>query len=150
MMDKEIQKAFRLSNSSDRYLRLSEKYQVAVKEQFENIENERVLEILNTLGFKATYNKKENFFKLASKEQNFKFQLNISLKYGEVDLIWCVWRGKELLEGSPLGVLVKWDISTDKQIFRPTFRSYEELEKLLNEAIHMFNDFKVAVLNVYK
>ena len=64
--------------------------------------------------------------------------------------IWCVWKDQELIEGSPLGVLVKWDIGSDKHIFRPAFRNDEELEQLLAEAIQMFNDFKAAVLDEYK
>ncbi len=150
MMEPKVQAAFRKSNATERYMQLSKRYQVAIDEQYEDYEIKRVLEIIDGLGFKATHDTKENFFKIVFREQNYKFQLNISLKYGEVDLIWCVWKEQELIEGSPLGVLVKWDIGSDKHIFRPAFRNDEELGQLLAEAIQMFNDFKAAVLDEYK
>ena len=87
MMEPKVQAAFRKSNATERYMQLSKRYQVVIDEQYEDYEIKRVLEIIDGLGFKATHDTKENFFKIVFREQNYKFQLNISLKYGEVDLV---------------------------------------------------------------
>lgn len=115
--------------------------------------NDKVLDLLNTLGYKAKYVKNNNFFKVEEKIGGIKFYLNICLKYSNSELIigaTDVVRD-QFITGSVFGALYKdlkyaEGIDLDKNIKKPKFRTYEDLEAILKEAFSIYEDFKTELL----
>ncbi|HEX9059203.1 MAG TPA: hypothetical protein VF941_03395 [Clostridia bacterium] len=129
-------------NFIERYKALSNKYAFDLKEAFERYDINEVLNIIDGLRYKASYNKSENFFKIVEKTHKFKFQFNISLKYGLVELIWAIWRGKEYFDGSSWVMLKRLLDGTDENLRDPRFRNYVELKEILEIALSIYEDFK--------
>ncbi len=129
-------------NFIERYKTLSNKYAFDLKEAFERYDINEVLNIIDGLGYKASYNKSENFFKIVEKTPEFKFQFNISLKYGLVELIWAIWMGKEYFDGSNWVMLKRLLDGMDENLRDPRFRNYVELKEILEIALSIYEDFK--------
>ncbi len=54
-------------------------------------DNNKIIEIIQLKGYDVTYNKAENFFKISYPNfDNARFQMNLILKSGMVDIVWCV------------------------------------------------------------
>lgn len=127
----------------ERYQQLSAKYNADAKESFENYESSQVITIMNELGYKASFNKKEQFFKIIETQNYYKFQFVISLRYGAAELIWSVWKHAELTVGGSWGIIKKQlDGLEDGQVRKPVFRNYEELKALLADVCFIYEDFK--------
>lgn len=110
-----------------RYKDLSIQFNYELKESFEDYSRESALEIIKEFGYTVSYNKKENFYKIIERVENYKFQFNIVLKYGIVELIWTVWEDNELLQiGGPWG-MIKYllDFNEEDKVKLPVFRNYE-------------------------
>lgn len=126
-----------------RYKNLSNKYAFDFKERFNDFRNDAVIEIFNELGYHATFDKKEKFFKVVEITTNYKFQFNISLKSGGAELIWAIWRDEEFYDCSTWGVMkTKLDGNHDDKVRLPIFRNYEDLKEILSEAFSIYEDFK--------
>lgn len=145
----EIRTVLEKINFIGKYKNLSEKYSFALNESFEKYDNKEVINVFKEIGYKAVHIKNENFFKVVEKIEDYKFQFNISLKYGCVEFIWAVWKGKELQTGSPWGVLKDLLEDNDESVSRPIFRNYDELKEILQEALLMYEDFKRELLDLY-
>jgi len=131
-----------------RYKELSTQFNYELKESFEDYSIENALEIMKEFGYTISYNKKENFYKIIEKRGSFKFQFNIVLKYGIVELIWAVWESNELLQiGGPWGI-IKYllDFNEEDKVKLPVFRDYEDLKKILFQVFSIYEDFKKEVL----
>jgi hypothetical protein len=149
MFSMEIKNALVKMNVVERYHKLSQDYSINSNEMFENYDIEKVLKIFNDLGYEAKYNKGERFFKIITKIDKFKFQINISLKYGASEIIWCAWQEKDLLIGTPLGRIVKFISSDIKNIKLPSFKGYDDLKLLLNDSLIMYGEFIELVTEAY-
>ena len=110
-------------------------------------------EILESFGYKIRYFRGERFFQATAKRDGYEFKFNIALEYGQVELIWAVFRDKKLVR--PLsriwmglyGLLmnVAWE-----QVPRyPFFGDYDELEAVLRESFSLWGDFKREFLAEY-
>ena len=126
----------------NRYRNLSDSFQSSPP-YFSNYENSKVVELLKKTGYDAKYMKGESFFKILQKESGFQFQFNISIKNGIVELIWDVLENGERLQlGGPWGLIARLLLQTEERIKLPTFRNYEDLEKIFKEAFSIYEDFK--------
>jgi hypothetical protein len=130
---------------SNRFKKISENFndfenRLAI-DDFDNIEK-----VVLSYGYKFKLNKKENFFKLFEKINDYKIQFNIVIQRGIVEFIWGVEKGKERLKmgGSVCGAIE----SLTQQNFtaKPVFRNYEDLEAILKEAFSIYEDFKAELI----
>ncbi|MEY9973226.1 hypothetical protein ABH966_003610 [Lysinibacillus sp. RC46] len=143
MLDKDTEHAFAKIKFIERYKSLAARYQFNVSESFENYESNRVINIINELGYEASFNKKEKFFKITEIHDEYKFQFNISLKYGVAEFIWSVWKNSELKMGGTWGILKEQlDGLENDKVRKPIFRNYEELKEILADAFLIYGDFK--------
>lgn len=134
-------------NFVERYRELSSRFSFELNERFEAFSVEEVVNILSGLGVKASYQKKESFFKIVNKIGILKFQFHISLKYGATELMWYVWQGEELIMGGPWGILKYLvDENYDEKIRLPIFRNYEDLKEIFTQVLAMYEDFKSNIL----
>ncbi|MCS7464512.1 hypothetical protein N0M98_30905 [Paenibacillus doosanensis] len=117
------------------------KYDCSLAECFENYDKDEVIDIIRGLGYEASYNKKEKFFILVEKKSLEFFSFFISLKYGIVEFIW---------SGLPWGLLkARLDGNYQDNVRKPSFRNYNELICILQEALVMYEDYKREILELY-
>jgi len=141
-------------NFYNRYEKLSNDY--SFENTFENYSNDEVDKIIENLGYKARYDKKENFFGIRECQNNIIFYFNISLKYGLAELILGSRDNstKDYLVGSVFSGMAK-DIEPfigrerEGYIKKPRFRNYEDLRDILKEAFSIYEDFKREVVKEY-
>jgi hypothetical protein len=112
------------------------------------IDNHKVLELLKELGYIFKYSNNSNFYKLIQREVNFHFQFNMSLKYGNVELIWDILRNKDRLYFGLGGWSSVMDILIGKRCLMPKYRSYEDLREILKEVFAIYEDFKRELLKI--
>lgn len=112
--------------------------------------NEEVLRVLESLGYKFKYAKKENFFGLKEVISNYAFTFNISCKYGVVELIWdIVLNGERLMLGGPWGLTCDLLLNDTCDIKKPAFKSCDELKDILQEALSIYEDFKKEAMKEF-
>ncbi|MGA3599128.1 hypothetical protein [Lysinibacillus agricola] len=118
---------------------------------FENYGNGKVMEVFESMGYKARYMRGENFFIVGEVKNKdvYKFKFNVSLEYGMVELIWSTWHEGNVRVGDPWGMLVTLLSNDTEKILRPCFHSYEELKEIMGIAIEMYEDFKRELIAVY-
>jgi hypothetical protein len=127
-----------------RYKQLSKKHQN--EDSFENYEVEPVLEMIKKSGYNSKFKKNGTFFEIIQKKGQYIFQLNICLKYGLVELILGVEKGKERLAvGGPFGHISTL-LGEEDKIFKPSFVDYNELNEILKESFEIFEDIKKEAL----
>jgi hypothetical protein len=133
-----------------RYESLSTNYQFEDRLEYTN---ERVLDLIATLGYKVKYVKSNNFFKVEEKIEGIKFYLNICLKYSNAELIIGATEinTDQFITGDVFGRLYKLikyadGIELENSIRDPKFRTYEDLQAILKEAFSIYEDFKKEIL----
>ncbi|MEK3917258.1 hypothetical protein [Paenibacillus sp. FSL H7-0331] len=145
----ELRTSLEKNNFIERYRSLSSKYRFDSKDRLEKYGKSEALAIFNELGYDASFNTKESFFKIVDKFPPYRFQFHISLKYGAVELIWVVWKD-DLIQRSigPWGLIKSYLDGNfdDDKIFLPRFRIYDDLRGILKEALNMYEDFKREML----
>ena len=110
-------------------------------------------EILESFGYKIRYFRGERFFQATEKRDGYEFKFNIALEYGQVELIWAVFRDKKLVR--PLsriwmglyGLLM--NVPWEQVPLYPFFGDYDELEAVLRESFSLWEDFKREFLAEY-
>ena len=110
-------------------------------------------EILESFGYKIRYFRGERFFQATEKRDGYEFKFNIALEYGQVELIWAVFRDKKLVR--PLsriwmglyGLLM--NVPREQVPRYPFFGDYDELEAVLRESFSLWEDFKREFLAEY-
>lgn len=138
----------------DRYKKLSKRYNGNpndLNDRLDEYDIEKVNEIFKGLGHVATFDKKEKFFKvgLIDNSPNYMIWFNVILEYGMTEFIWVVYHNDEFRLGSPWSVYSRLLIDPGERIKKPVYRSYEELEGILEAAFLMYDDFKSELINVY-
>lgn len=126
---------------AERYRELALKHQHELDDMFGGYDNTSVLEVLASLGRKATYNKKENFFKIVLKKGEYRFQFNISLKYGCCEFIWGLRKGNDKIILGPWGFITQLMGIEDDNLKRASFKTYDELKDILSEALCLYDEF---------
>ncbi|MCU5570294.1 hypothetical protein OCA42_10390 [Bacillus cereus] len=118
---------------------------------FENYENEKVIAVFETLGYKARYNKKAGFFIVGEvkNKDSYAFRFNISLKYGVAELIWEAWHNDEVRVGDPWDVFIRLLSNDMGKVPVLYFHSYDELKEIMKIAFEMYEDFKRELIPIY-
>ncbi|MED2795734.1 hypothetical protein P4256_29460 [Bacillus wiedmannii] len=146
----EIQSSLAKIDFIQRYKALSEKFSDR-ENTFENYENEKAIEIFESLGYKARFMKKENFF-IVSEVKNkdfYTFRFNISLKYGLVEFIWSARYNGEVRVGNSWDMFVKVLSNGSERFPAVCFHSYDELKEIMKIAFEMYEDFKQELIPIY-
>ena len=134
----------------ERYKALAEKFSDR-ENKFSDYENEKVIEVFESLGYKARYMKKENFFIVGEVNDKdlYMFRFNISLKYGIVELIWAARHNGEVRAGTPWDMFVRVLSNDTERVPTIFFHSYEELKEIMKIAFEMYEDFKRELITLY-
>ncbi|BCA33717.1 hypothetical protein CN520_21470 [Bacillus cereus] len=149
-LELEIKEVLEKINFVERYKALSEKFSNS-ENTFENYENEKVFEVFETLGYKARYNKKADFFIVGEvkNKDSYAFRFNISLKYGVAELIWEAWHNDEVRVGDPWDVFIRLLSNDMGKVPMLYFHSYDELKEIMKIAFEMYEDFKRELIPIY-
>ena len=147
----EIQEIFEKIDFLMRYRELSENFSSNIESSFENYENEKAIEIFESLGYKARFMKKENFFIVGEVKNKdiYTFRFNISLKYGLVEFIWSARHNGEVRIGNSWDIFVKVLSNGSERLPAVCFRSYDELKEIMKIAFEMYEDFKRELIPIY-
>ncbi|MBD8072678.1 hypothetical protein [Bacillus thuringiensis] len=146
----EIQASLTKIDFIKRYKALSENFSDR-ENTFENYENEKVIAVFESLGYKARFMKKENFFIVGEvKNKDFyTFRFNISLKYGLVEFIWSARYNGEVRVGNSWDMFVKALSNGSERLQAVCFHSYDELKEIMKIAFEMYEDFKRELIPIY-
>ena len=102
----EIQASLAKIDFIKRYKALSEKFSDR-ENTFENYENEKVIAVFESLGYKARFMKRKLFIVGEVKNKNiYTFRFNISLKHGLVEFIWSARHNGAIRAGDPWAMFV--------------------------------------------
>ncbi|OXT15112.1 hypothetical protein B9K06_22650 [Bacillus sp. OG2] len=114
-------------------------------------ENGKVLDVFKSLGYKARYMKKEDFFIVGEvkNKEIYTVKFNVSLKYGVVELIWSARHNGVVKAGDPWDMFVRLMTNDTETIPVMFFQSYEELQEIMKIAFGMYEDFKCELIKVY-
>ncbi|HHL3300706.1 TPA: hypothetical protein ACQ444_001375, partial [Bacillus cereus] len=142
-LEPEIKEVLEKIDFIQRYKALSKQFPDR-ENTFENYENEKAIEIFESLGYKARFMKKENFFIVGEvKNKDFyTFRFNISLKYGLVEFIWSARYNGEVRVGNSWDMFVKVLSNGSERLPAVCFHSYDELKEIMKIAFEMYEDFK--------
>ncbi len=127
----------------------------------EKTDKKIVLEIFKKLGYSnVKYITGESFYQLREDLSGYKFYFHTSLKYGLVELIFGKSRTEEerkteeMIGGVAPEVCKLIEINkssiTEGYIKDPRFRTYEELEEILESAFSLYEDLKSEFINLYE
>ncbi|MGQ7772254.1 MULTISPECIES: hypothetical protein [unclassified Bacillus (in: firmicutes)] len=146
----EIQEVLTKINFTEKYKVLSKQFSDR-ENTFENYENEKAIEVFESLGYKARFMKKENFFRVGEVKNKdiYTFRFNISLKYGLFEFIWEAWHTGEVRTGTSWAMFVDVLSNDTEKVLRPGFHSYEELKEIMKIAFEMYEDFKRELIPIY-
>jgi hypothetical protein len=134
-----IKKSLQTISFPERYKSLSERFSYS-SQSLQQYSNETVAQIAADLGLRFV--KKDNFFTVQERNEDFDFNLNISLKYGSVESILGVQsKEKRIVDGGPFGVIYRQVTENDERIKLPSFRTYEDLQEILQEVLCIYKDF---------
>ncbi|WP_242241006.1 hypothetical protein [Bacillus cereus group sp. BfR-BA-01309] len=149
-LELEIKEVLEKIDFVERYKSLSEKFPDRTN-TFENYENEKVIVVFESLGYKARFMKKENFFIVGEvKNKDFyTFRFNISLKYGLVEFIWSARYNGEVRVGNSWDIFVKVLSNGSDRLPAVCFHSYDELKEIMKIAFEMYEDFKRELIPIY-
>ncbi|MFU1887488.1 hypothetical protein [Bacillus wiedmannii] len=146
----EIQACLTKIDFIKRYKALSEKFSDR-ENTFKNYENEKAIEVFESLGYKARYNKKEDFFIVGEVKNKdvYTFRFNISLKYGVAELIWEACHNGEVRAGDPWDIFIRLLSNDTEKVPVLYFHSYNELKEIMKIAFEMYEDFKRELIPIY-
>ncbi|EPC8422339.1 hypothetical protein EXW45_24710 [Bacillus wiedmannii] len=146
----EIQSSLAKIDFIQRYKALSKQFPDR-ENTFENYENEKAIEIFESLGYKARFMKKENFFIVGEVKNKdiYTFRFNISLKYGLVEFIWSARHNGEVRVGNSWDIFVKVLSNGSERLPAVCFHSYDELKEIMKIAFEMYEDFKQELIPIY-
>lgn len=108
-------------------------------------------EIIEKLGYKAKYHKKECFYRIVSMHNNIEFGLQLTLKGGIIEPMLDVKRDNVYLSPDgrfdfiPQRMNVKFDRERNTL---PTYTSLEELEEILKGLFSIYKDIKKELANM--
>jgi len=116
--------------------------------RLENYTEEKIQETFKDLGYKPKYFAKENFYQLKQEKSGVEITLNVSLKFGSVELILDVIVDKERYTvGGPFGMIYRL-MGNVNRVKRPSFSNYFELKLILLRSVAIYEDiFSLLSLN---
>ena len=149
-LDSRVERTLIEINFVERYESISKKYnreRTPKGQELDYFDGDFLMEIVELLGYKVQYDKRERFFHIDLEEIGpFRFGFHFAFERGRLELIWVIYEGNKAIMGSPFASYAKWLISRDYIILKPVISSYDDFEKVMKIAFEMYEDFKQAFL----
>ena len=149
-LDARVEQALIEINFVERYENISKKYhreRTPKGQELDYFDGDFLMEIVELLGYKAQYDKRERFFHIDLEEiGNFRFGFHFAFERGRLELIWVIYEGNKAIMGSPFASYAKWLISRDYIILDPVISDYVDFRDVMKIAFDMYEDFKQAFL----
>jgi hypothetical protein len=149
-LDTRVEQALIEINFVERYENISKKYnrkRTPKGQELDYFDGDFLMEIVELLGYKAQYDKRERFFHIDLEEiGNFRFGFHFALEYGRLELIWVVYEGDKVVLGSPWTRYPRLMIARDYIIKQPIISDYVDFRDVMKIAFEMYEDFKQAFL----
>ena len=149
-LDTRVEKALIGINFVERYENISKQYnreRTPKGQELDYFDGDFLMEIVELLGYKAQYDKRERFFYIDLEEiGHFRFGFHFAFERGRLELIQVIYEGNKAIMGSPFASYAKWLISRDYIILKPVISSYDDFEQVMRIAFEMYEDFKQAFL----
>ena len=151
-LNPKVEKALKEINFVERYENISKKYsreRTPKGEELDYFDGDFLMEIVELLGYKVHYDKREHFFYIDLESVGkFQFGFHFALEFGRLELIWVVYEGKEVLLGSPWTRYARLMIARDYIIKQPIISDYVDFRDVMKIAFEMYEDFKQAFLKI--
>ena len=134
----------------NRYRNLSTQYQK--KDENFTLSNKELNKIVKIIDPRFKFHKNESFFGLTESNEAERFQLNVSLKYEMVEIIFFYTnKTGDIKIGGPtsrISKLLQFEQNKDiiERIKYPRFTNREDLKNILNVVLGIYEDFKSAIL----
>ena len=110
-LDTRIKQALIDINFVERYEKLSAYYsqkRTPKGQELDYFDGDFLMEIVELLGYKVRYDKRERFFHIDLEEiGNFRFGFHFSFERGRLELIWVIYEGNKAIMGSPFASYAK-------------------------------------------
>ena len=149
-LDTRIKQALKEINFVERYEELSAYYsqnRTPKGQELDYFDGDFLMEIVELLGYKVQYDKRERFFQIDLEEIGpFRFGFHFAFERGRLELIWVIYEGNKAIMGSPFASYAKWLISRDYIILDPVISDYVDFRDVMKIAFDMYEDFKQAFL----
>lgn len=149
-LDTRIKQALIDINFVERYGELSAYYsqkRIPKGQELDYFDGDFLMEIVELLGYKVQYDKRERFFHIKLEEiGHFRFGFHFAFERGRLELIWVIYEGNKAIMGSPFASYAKWLISRDYIILDPVISDYVDFRDVMKIAFDMYEDFKQAFL----
>lgn len=153
-LDTRVEQALQNINFVERYEALSHKFsrtRTPKGEELDYFDGDFLMEIVELLGYKVHYDKREHFFYIDLESVGkFQFGFHFALKSGRLELIWVVYEGGEVLLGSPWTKYARLMIARDYIIKQPIISDYVDFRDVMKIAFEMYEDFKQEFLKIAK
>ena len=153
-LDTRIKQALIDINFVDRYEKLSTYYsqkRTPKGQELDYFDGDFLMEIVELLGYKVQYDKRERFFHIELEEiGHFRFGFHFALEYGRLELIWVVYEGDKVVLGSPWTRYPRLMIARDYIIKQPIISDYVDFRDIMKIAFEMYEDFKQVFLKISK
>ena len=149
-LDTRIKQALIDINFVERYEKLSTYYsqkRTPKGQELDYFDGDFLMEIVELLGYKVQYDKRERFFHIDLEEIGpFRFGFHFSFERGRLELIWVIYEGNKAIMGSPFASYAKWLIARDYIILDPVISDYVDFRDVMKIAFDMYEEFKQAFL----
>ena len=149
-LDTRVEQALHNIDFVEKYENISKKYnreRTPKGQELDYFDGDFLMEIVELLGYKVQYDKRERFFHIDLEEIGpFRFGFHFSFERGRLELIWVIYEGDKAIMGSPFASYAKWLISRDYIILDPVISDYVDFRDVMKIAFDMYEDFKQAFL----
>ena len=149
-LDTRVEQALHNIDFVEKYENISKKYnreRTPKGQELDYSDGDFLMEIVELLGYKVQYDKRERFFHIELEEiGHFRFGFHFAFERGRLELIWVIYEGDKAIMGSPFASYAKWLISRDYIILDPVISDYVDFRDVMKIAFDMYEDFKQAFL----
>ena len=153
-LDTRVEQALHNINFVEKYENISKKYsseRTPKGQELDYFDGDFLMEIVELLGYKVQYDKRERFFHIDLEEiGHFRFGFHFALEYGRLELIWVVYEGDKVVLGSPWTRYPRLMIARDYIIKQPIISDYVDFRDVMKIAFEMYEDFKQVFLKIAK
>ncbi|MBM7643125.1 hypothetical protein [Streptococcus loxodontisalivarius] len=152
----EIKQALTDMDFVQQYKNLSDEFAsdiIPYDERLDNIDISRVLQIIEDLGYKSSYDRREKFFKIECRTVHnpiLRFNTHLVLREGSIELIWSVTHNHKVIMGPDIGYLPVLIDKKNPPIPDPVVISYKELKEVLKINFDMFKQFQDLLIAYYE
>lgn len=153
-LDTRVEQALMEINFVERYGNISKKYdreRTPKGQELDYFDGDFLMEIVELLGYKVRYDKRERFFHIDLEEIGpFRFGFHFAFERGRLELIWVVYEGDKVVLGSPWTRYPRLMIARDYIIKQPIISDYVDFRDVMKITFDMYEDFKQVFLKIAK